>query len=344
LSTQNTDRWLGIQELGDVAEAHLIRRASASIDLARLVEQAKSAEPRSDEYVRQRVALARALYDSGKLTKAEYVMHAVQPVEYGFESRWSDHHDNPTLTRLADQMHDIEKRYGLAKNEYWTIDTAPAEYQALSAEYDRVADALFGDALERYGLNEVAELWRNDRREYDALREGGRRRIFEAENVLAAVSTCIDHFEQEAQQCYTAAAYYASCIMIGAAAEGRLLLRCLQDPAQTEAARARLRGRGRPHTADPLEWRLDDLINVAEEAGWLRLFESEDFVFNTKGLLHHLRLTRNLLHSGRHARDKPHVLIGKDAHDDAEAAYKALVRSLSDNVTNEGEARPTFVS
>jgi hypothetical protein len=324
-----TTELLSIALLDKATEEHLLRRANASTHATKLVTDAR-AERRdiySKSYLRMRISIAQALFDSGKLTQAEYFFHTVCPVETYYEGRPGRRELSPELVAISNQMREVERRYGLKENEYWKLTDAPEEYLALSARYDEVSDHEFATALDDAGLDEAARLWRSDRDKYDALREFGRRCLFEAENLNAAIATCVEHFEREADTCCAASAYYASCIMLGSAAEGCLLLACLKNGDAVEAARLRLPASHRPRK-DPLDWRFDHLIRVATEVGWLPQLESDRFVFDTGNLLHRLREIRNLLHPGRHIRAKPHVQIGRETYDDALAAYKVLCRLL----------------
>ena len=329
MSDERESSSVDIGFLDKATEDHLIGRAVASVHANALVEDLRKddRDMYSKEYLEARIRLARALFDSGKLTRAEFFFHTVHPVETYYEGRPGSHQLSPELAAISAQMAEVERRYGLKEKEYWVVKNAPEEYQVLAAEYDRIADDEFATALDDAGLDEAAQLWRSDREKYDALREGGRRRLFDAENIMSALKTCLRHFEEEAHACIGVDAYYASCVMLGSAAEARLLLACLEHPNDVEAAQLRLPGSLRPRK-DVLDWRLDDLIRVTAEIGWLPRLENEFFVFDTERLLHRLREIRNLLHPGRHVRDVPHAQIGEEAYDDALAAYNVLCRLL----------------
>lgn len=40
------------------------------------------------------------------------------------------------MRRIEQEMEQVERAHGLAEGEYWHVHEAPAEWQALSAEWD----------------------------------------------------------------------------------------------------------------------------------------------------------------------------------------------------------------
>ena len=64
--------------------------------------------------------------------------------------------------------------------------------------------------------------------------------VFEQSDVEHATAKLIGMFETEATKCAKAKAYYAACVMIGSASEARLLLKCLQEPTELAAAKAKI--------------------------------------------------------------------------------------------------------
>lgn len=195
---------------------------------------------------------------------------------------------------------------------------------SLKRGYSACLDAKLIQTMREFGEEELADLREREPARYDALREEGRRSVFEKENRHTALTTLIDYYEQEAEAAGNAGAYLAGCLMWGAAAEGRLLLWCLRAPALAEQARQALPSKSRPKKPDPAGWTLDGLVQVAHGAGWIGVLEDDDFVFVVEGLLQNLRQSRNLIHPGRSLQLEPHLRRDKTAFDDAKAAYAVL--------------------
>lgn len=109
-----------------------------------------------------------------------------------------------------------------------------------------------------------------------------------------------------------------------AAAEARLLEALLLRPDEAQTALSRLPRAQRPRNADPLHWSLENMIAVADAAGWLGPIEDGEVSANVSPWLLAVRDLRNLLHPGRHARDKPHAILGSEEFVDAKLGYAAL--------------------
>jgi hypothetical protein len=86
--------------------------------------------------------------------------------------------NSPALERLSSQMNEIMQAHGLSKDQYWKKGDAPAEYEALSVEWDRVHDLLHAAAFNEYGEPEIAAMFIDRRAEFDAMRERGRVQVF----------------------------------------------------------------------------------------------------------------------------------------------------------------------
>ena len=71
----------------------------------------------------------------------------------------------------------LRKQYGLASDEYWPRGEEPLEDQALSTEFEQVVDDITYETFCHYGESETANLYRNDRDEFDRRREAGRRQM-----------------------------------------------------------------------------------------------------------------------------------------------------------------------
>jgi hypothetical protein len=135
-------------------------------------------------------------------------------------------------------------------------------------------------------------------------------------------------YASEAKKCANAQAYYAACVMLGSASEALILLKCIQEPVQLAEAIARTPATRRFHKGGPQFWNLAQLIEVANEAGWIANLETENILVHIVNLLASLHELRNLVHPGRHTVQRPHISIGEEQYKDAEAAYLALRYAL----------------
>jgi hypothetical protein len=85
------------------------------------------------------------------------------------------------LAELGRQMSEIRRREGLAEDEYWLRERSPLNHQKLEAEADaigdRIVDTVMISVLNRYRLHKLAEIYENDRRQWDLLREVGARAV-----------------------------------------------------------------------------------------------------------------------------------------------------------------------
>lgn len=321
----------------DAMIANLQARARAQASLAQIVEEEQL---RSKD--RKAQGLARVADGTLKLGKALYAARRITRDEFIFLLDWAVHDRNDQnlsdgvyaaeLTPLDEQMREIEKRHGLTDNQYWLKADFPPDYANLSAAWSAVADRHFLEILNGYGFDDLTELCRNDRAEWDRIVEIGRR-LFRRKHEepippTETIRMLISGFEAEAALCETVGAYYAGCAMLGAAAEARLLSACLASPEIAEAARLVVPRERRPKRSDPQAWTFDQLMAVASEAGWTGELQTEDFVFFVDGLAEHLRRSRNYLHPGRHALDRPLAALSGDDFIDARSAYNALRYAL----------------
>lgn len=61
-----------------------------------------------------------------------------------------------TLRSIAAEMDAIERREGLAEDEFYFVNEAPADWQALSHRWDARFDAMQAEHFRRYGEEEMA--------------------------------------------------------------------------------------------------------------------------------------------------------------------------------------------
>lgn len=322
---------------------HALRQAIARAQSSRIVgqmqaEDAPAREP--EEAARTWITLSKALLDGGQITASESVIFLTFAIETIHSKRWLDG-TYPELATISARLETIERQAGLGPDQYWKRADAPQEHQRLNDAYEEALDSRFEELLRAFGLTELADLWRDDRLEYDRLREMGRRSVFEKNNHLAAVSASIPKYEDEAAKSASAGAFYAATVMLGSAVEARLLERFLSCPAETSAAYSGMARAGGPRNADPLRWNLEHMLAVAEQAGWLGSIQDDEVRANVRPWLLSVRDTRNLLHPGRHVRVKPHVIIGREEYLDAQLGYRALCIALDQSLSKAMPASET---
>lgn len=319
-SIDDGEREATMRHLRDRAEGQLVAR-----ELALQMQTGKDRSHYGDsDAARRYLDLVRALRQAGQITFAEYVLQVGSRMEMVSDHRWTEGVYSADLAPIDEAMQRVTQAQGLSDDQYWAREDEPPDYRELSDAYSACLDLKLIEVMREFGENELADLREQHPDRYDALREEGRRSVFEKDNHHTALSTLIDHYESEAEAAGGAGAYLAGCLMWGAAVEGRLLLWCLRAPGAAEEARQSLPAKERPRKLDPTKWTLDNLVQVARAAGWIDVLEDDDFIFSIEGLLQGLRQTRNLIHPGRSLREEPHLRRDKAAFDDARAAHAAL--------------------
>ena len=147
----------------------------------------------------ERLAVYRAVRDSGGL-----------PADAGFfllASQIDDlvsHLSQPRLVEFEDQMQAIAKAHGLGEDDLWEHGEEPAEYLEVHRRYIDAWDQLYLEELLARGEDEIAQAFRDDRRQYERRLETGRRFFFGpltdhlealacwAQALVDEVSTCME--------------------------------------------------------------------------------------------------------------------------------------------------------
>lgn len=281
-----------------------------------------------DADARDQLALVRLIYEAGKLTRAEYVFNCAMQTEGLHQKRWLAGAYDSELGPISRAMTDIEREHGLTEEQSFFRDSAPDEWLELNRQYEAVLDHKFGSVLSELGLDDVLNLWRGDRPQFDQLREAGRIAMLEETNDEASMVNLLAAYEREAQRGAEAEAYIASTLMLGWAAEVRLLLHCLRRPEAVHTTMERLSGKLRPKSSDPLTWRVEQLIAVAHAGGWVHNLPSEELVVALASWLERVMTTRGPLCRDEGPGIKSDVLVGLTELEDARDAYSALRYSL----------------
>lgn len=309
----------------------VLRNSSKAAKAAR--DNAGAESWRDPEVVRTQIVLSIALYESRRVSYPLYVYFAVAPVESINEQRWLDGNFNDELNQIVQKIKEIELEGGLRQNQYWPKNGVPerfrARYNLLNDQYGAVLDRHFLQALREFGLDELADLRERDQKEFDRLRERGRRAVHHADELYDALKDIVVRNEEEASRTASVRAYSAAIVMLGACLEGLLLIRCLKSKTKAVRVAKKLPRNKRPQDpADPTKWWFENLINVCVLAGWMPRISTKYGHYDAANLGDILREMRNLTHPGKCAREMPWSETSERDYDDAKAIYVALRSKL----------------
>jgi hypothetical protein len=226
---------------------------------------------RASEFVK----MAKALHAARRISRQEYVLYAVGPVEHVHDGRWLDGAYDADLEPISNAIEQIERNHGLKEREYWRTKDAPAEYIRLNEQYEAILNSKFRDALIEFDLGDILAVWDHSPDEFRQLRERGRRSVFHRNEHALAIQDVVARLEKEARRAASAQAYSAAITALGAGVEGLLLLRCLQSRRKAVSIARKLPKLSRSTVADPSRWTFETLIEVCLAAGWLPPIESD---------------------------------------------------------------------
>lgn len=293
----------------------------------------KSSQSKAETRARAWIEWMESAEDAGVLAPSHRFLMRVHAVETVHDERCFNGSYDEDLASINAQIDEIRLREGLDEDEDWGIGEGPEDWNELNNQYEKILDMKFEETLREFGLNDIANLYRDDRETYDARREEGRCLVFEDTNELETLSTLHKQFEAEAEICAQGKAYLAAATMIGAAVEAALLFACLNRRNDALEARDRLPRNKRPESANPKYWRFAELVQIAREAGWLPDFEVEDEILSSHALIDMVRHLRNMSHPARHLSDKgvPDV---EHRYKNARATYVLLKRYLVEPTTD----------
>lgn len=281
--------------------------------------------------VQTAILQAKALYLSHRFCKEEYIFFALIPVESFHDSRWSSSFYDARVRPIQDKMDEIEKKHGLNSGHYWPEEKGPREYNRLSKEYDKLYDETFIETLREFDLNELANIKAKKPKEFDRLREHGRRIFHHQDATSAVLREAIINYEKDAIKSSKSGAYLTGIIALAAALEGTLTLVCMKfsELAKIKFLEVNKKPKGCIAT-DPTTWSFETLIIVCTNAGWIQNIETENTIFNASQIAHHLRKIRNYVHPGRQIKEKPWMITSKKEYEMAKSIYTALIFSLNE--------------
>ena len=279
-----------------------------------------------EQHARVWMSLADAMKAAGRITRAAHIYLSATMLLGIHDQRVTEGEYDAELNPILSRIKLVERAHGLTEDEFWPTGEGPPEYETLSAEFDAVLDQKQAEVFREFGKPWLAELLERDRGDFYGLLVRGSDDFFKRTDQETRLKEFIEIFESEARSCAEVGAFHSACSSLGAAAEARLLLYCLKNPQDTQAAYEKLTGKLRQSSKNPLDWDLNTLLMVCARAGWLSPIESELGSHLPEGWGHHLRNIRNLLHPSRFLKDQVVQAIERREFDTAHAAY-VLIKS-----------------
>jgi hypothetical protein len=302
----------------------------ASSTLAEEVQALRQDHSRSPGATQKYLKLVSLLYRAGILSLDEYVLCFDLPVE-GIVANRLMAGEYSELSKIDEQLDWLRQHHCFDEStQDWPNEKEPSEFLALATKFGEAYEDTYIETLEEFGAHELAQLRRTDPSEYDVSRERGRRKFFEPEKTLEALEELISTYEFEAQQCSKNGVYLAAVIMLGSAAETRLLMKALNCDVDANCAYNSVSARGgRKPSKCPLSWSFEFLVKVAVEANWIQGLEIQAQKNSTSGFASLIRTHRNNVHPGRFIKDRTFVSVGRHEYEQVQAGYVLLKEALN---------------
>jgi len=155
---------------------------------------------------------------------------------------------------------------------------------------------------------------------------------------LGSLLVAIGNYGTEAQVCYDAGAYLASCVMLAGTIEGYLVILTSALPKEAQEALQQLQKANQINKqlklSSLLDWDLGQLLKVAKQANWLPLEIASDPLFDPNDISNPLstdriRELRNLIHPGRLVKTRGGITITKQELDTLHETYISIFLHLA---------------
>lgn len=127
------------------------------------------------EFAREMLRLIQAMRDTGALEQNE-AWHLLYWILEQMSDQWTE--TDAELVRLTAAMEAVERSHGLADDEYFHLDDAPADFLALSNAWDRRLNVIWAGELTTLGEPEMARLVLTDELHEDPRLADGRASLF----------------------------------------------------------------------------------------------------------------------------------------------------------------------
>jgi len=316
-----------IERLDRIAVGGELLKQTKNILAAQRKKPAKS--HRDPALIAKSIAQVYALYEARLINTQQYFYLAVWYADLLHDERVISGKYESELSPISEAIEKIESDNGLKNGEFWLKGEGPKEYELLNNTYNSILDQKFIEVLREVGLIEIAYMKEHDPVELARLCERGRRSFYDRDEYTAVLRDVVIRYEKDAQRAAAAKAYTATVTLLGAGAEGLLLLRCLQAKLKASQYANKLSKRKRPQFPDdPTTWTFEQLIEVCEHAKWLVPVETKIAKYSTAGLTHVLRRMRNQVHPGKLAHMSPWLETDERDYADAEAIYHVVLSTV----------------
>jgi hypothetical protein len=284
---------------------------------------------RDVESAKKYLEFLQVTYLSGQTPHPQYVFLGGWVIERIHNDRWLNGEYKKKLGPVSKEMRKIKKLHGLKPDGRFLKGKFPKSYRKLDNLYRSIMNGYFHDALVEFGLQDIADLCKSNRTEYERLFIKGYHSIYCTDEPIVALREVVICYEKDARLAFSAKAYSAAVTLLGAAVEGLLLLRCLRSKKKSINVAKSLPGKRRPRDLeDPTKWTFDNLIEICSSAGWLAPIESSLVQYDSSSLAHFLRQMRNYVHPGRIIRERPWLEMSENDYKRAEAVYIALLSKI----------------
>jgi hypothetical protein len=135
------------------------------------------------EHFHRQMARAKVIRSQEAIPEEQKVFFAALAAEHIAEEAVGIAGDKGRLAELSRLLEEIRIREGLDDDDFWQIGEGPEDHEELEREWEKLAekvrDTITAYTFRRYRLNDIADLYENDRTQFDALRERGRKRVHE---------------------------------------------------------------------------------------------------------------------------------------------------------------------
>ncbi|MCP0912903.1 MULTISPECIES: hypothetical protein [Legionella] len=287
------------------------------------------------ESLKQKLGKAKILFLARRMEEEQYFFYCLMLVERFFDDQWSSNKYKESVQPLEQQMAKIRSNYQLREDEDWNINEGPKEYKQLQKEYDDLYNHYFINTLREFDLNEMADLKYNNPQKFDELRERGRRSIFHKDCKKEALHELVLNYEKEALSAAESKAFLSAIILLAAALEELLILRCYKSPKKAREVYNKVGEKfksRRDSKNDPSTWKFDCLIEVCFQAHWFKKIYRDEMELRPEKIAHHIRIMRNYIHPAKHIKDSPWRSTTQQDFEHVKSLYIFLLFSLKKSI------------
>lgn len=287
------------------------------------------------EILKQKLAKAKVTFSANRMFEEQYTFYCLMLIEDFFYDQWNSKKYKKFIQPLEQEMAKIRSRYKLEENEDWYVDDEPKEYKQLQQKYNDLYNQYFINTLREFDLNEIADLKCNNSQSLDELRERGRRSIFHNESKVEALQELVLNYEKEALRSAESKAFLSAIILLAAALEGLLILRCYKSPKRASRIYKNVEKKFKTRwdsENDPSSWKFDCLIEVCFQANWFKNIYRGEMELRSEKIANHIRIMRNYIHPAKHIKDSPWRVTTQQDFELVKSLYTFLLFSLKKSI------------